>query len=355
MRITILGSGNGACATAADCALRGHEVRMYDFQQYECTLAIIREQGGIFSIGKVEGFAHIAYAGTDIQLATEGADAIIAVGPACSNEPFANEIKHMIQENQLYIVCPGSNGGALVTKNIFKKCENAKNVVIAETATLPYAARTVKPGTVNVYHKLMGGLYIAAVPQTKTEEVLKLYRQVYPFALPAENLFRTMLQNANPVLHPVVTVMNAALIERTKGDFCFYDQGVTPSIGRLIRAVDQERIHIGKALGLDIIPDPEISVMQGYLTEPDYIFGYTNAPGFRGIRAQDALKHRYLDEDVGYGLVFLAELGKSVGVSTPMMDAVILIASTLTETDYRHQAVRTLEGIGYTIEQVQKL
>jgi hypothetical protein len=28
--------------------------------------------------------------------------------------------------------------------------------------------------------------------------------------------------------------MNVALIERTKGDFDFYHQGVTPAVGRLV-------------------------------------------------------------------------------------------------------------------------
>lgn len=355
MIIAVLGSGNGACATAADCALSGHEVRLFDFSKYESALSRIMEQGGIQATGVVEGFAKISYTGTDIEAAIQDADMIIAVGPACSNEPFAQAVKNVIQSNQLYVICPGSNGGALVTKRIFSACENAVDVVIAETATLPYAARLVAPGVVNIYHKLVGGLYLAAVPQSKTMEAIQSYRQIYPCALPGENLFRTMLQNANPVLHPVVTVMNAALIERTKGDFCFYEEGVTPAIGRLIQAIDKERIQIGNALGVEIISDPLIGVLQGYMKEADYESGYTNAPGFRGIRAQESLKHRYLDEDVGYGLVFMAELGKAVGVDTPMMDSVILLASALTETDYRENPQRTLQTMGYTIDEIRNL
>lgn len=355
MIIAVLGSGNGACATAADCALCGHEVRLFDFSKYESALRHIKEQGGIQATGVVEGFAKISYTGTDIETATKDADMIIAVGPAFSNEPFAQAVKSVIKSNQLYVLCPGSNGGALVTRRIFSTVENAADVVIAETATLPYAARLVGPGMVNIYHKLVGGLYLAAVPQTKTMEAIQQYRQIYPCAMPAENLFRTMLQNANPVLHPVVTVMNAALIERTKGDFCFYEEGVTPAIGRMIKAIDNERIQIGNALGMKIMSDPQIGVLQGYMNEADYESGYTNAPGFRGIKAQDSLKHRYLDEDVGYGLVFMAELGKEVGVDTPMMDSVILLASTLTQTDYRDNPPRTLQTMGYTIEEIQNL
>ena len=46
-------------------------------------------------------------------------------------------------------------------------------------------------------------------------------------------------------------------------------------------------------------------------------------PGFLGIGAQPKLDHRYLNEDVGYGLVFMSALGKQIDVPTPGIDAVI--------------------------------
>jgi len=355
MIVSVLGAGNGAYATAADWALNGHIVNMFDFEKYASTLDSIKEQGGIYAVGGIEGFGKLNYVGTDIQRAIEGADVIIAVGPAYSIEPFANAVKHYIQGNQIYIISPGSSGGALVTKKIFEKCDNAKDVVIAETATLPYAARIIGPGTVKVHLKLIGGLYLSAIPHIRTDEALRCFRQVYPFTKAGENIFRTILQNANPIIHPAVTVMNAALIERTRGDFSFYEEGVTPATGRVIEALDLERIEIGQVLGLNIIKDPEIGVQQGYMTEANYEHGYTEAPGFKGIRAQESLKHRYLDEDVGYGLVFMAELANSIGVKTPMMDSVILMASAIAERDYRGESLRTLEGIGYTVEEVHKL
>jgi hypothetical protein len=39
------------------------------------------------------------------------------------------------------------------------------------------------------------------------------------------SVFQTTLQNGNPVIHPAVTLTNAALIERTAGDFRFYEDG----------------------------------------------------------------------------------------------------------------------------------
>lgn len=355
MRIAVLGSGNGGCAAAADWSLHGHDVRIFDFESFSQTIEAIDEQNGIYSVGDVNGFAKIEYAGNDIEKSIDGADIIIAVGPSYSTEPFAEAVKDHIRENQVYILTPGSNGGALVTKKIFEKNANTKNVVISETSTLPYAARIVKPGTVKVYLKLKGGLFLAAIPNSETNRVLELYQKVYPHTAAGKNLFHTMLQNGNPVIHPAVTLLNAALIERTNGDFLFYEEGVTPAVGRVIESIDSERIKIGKKLGVTILPDPVLGMRQGYMTEANYSTGYSKAPGFKGIRAQKQLDHRYFDEDAGYGLVFLLELAKSIGVDTPNIDALLDIISVITGKDYRKEAVRTLAGIGYSIEQVMNL
>jgi len=45
----------------------------------------------------------------------------------------------------------------------------------------------------------------------------------------------------------------------------FYHDGVTLVVGSLNEAVDRERIAIGKKLGVDVIPDPQLGVMQGLL------------------------------------------------------------------------------------------
>ena len=59
------------------------------------------------------------------------------------------------------------------------------------------------------------------------------------------------------------------------------------------------------------------------MREPTYDRGYTEAPGFQGIKAQSQLDHRYIQEDVGYGLVFWQQLGEQIGVKTPNIAAAI--------------------------------
>ena len=138
-----------------------------------------------------------------------------------------------------------------------------------------------------------------------------MMRGVYPAVEKAESVFQTTLQNGNPVIHPAVTLLNAGLIERTHGAFLFYEEGVTESVGRMIEAVDRERLAIAeRARASGCSPSPSWACAQGYMDEQNYSTGYSTAPGFLGIGAQHQLDHRYLTEDVGYGLVFLTDLAR---------------------------------------------
>jgi opine dehydrogenase len=358
MNIAILGSGNGGCAIAFDCAAHGHKVSLFDFEQFPESIKAVQDNGGIYCEGVLEGFQPVAYAGHDIEKALDGAEIIYAVGPAYSTKPFAEVCKPYLKPGQTVIVCPSSCGGAIEFKNSAGLELRDEEIIVAETSTLPYAVRLLEPGKLVIFNKLKSGLFIAAVPAQNTNYVLEQVRDVYPAMIAAKNILQTSLQNGNPIIHPAVTLMNVGLIERDNCDFDFYQEGVTPAVGRLMEGVDKERIAIGNALGVDVIPDPELGVIQGYMTEATYDTGFNTAPGFQGVKAQIDLDYRYFNEDVGYGLVFFQKLAEQVGVKTPVISAVITLASLLMKRDYLGEAMRTMETLGisdYTAEELEQL
>ncbi|NLW49242.1 MAG: opine dehydrogenase [Candidatus Brocadiaceae bacterium] len=358
MRTAVLGSGNGGCAVAFDCASHGHDVRLFDFEEFPDSVAAVAAAGGVSAEGELNGFAPVTYAGHDVEAALDGADVILAVGPAYSIRHFAAACRPHLREGQMVVVCPGSSGGAVEFKSVAGLSLGDRRIVIAETHTLPYAVRMGEPGRIRIFLKLKAAVLVAAAPAVDTPAVIEALGDVYPCLEPARNVLQTSLQNANPVIHPAVTLLNAALIERTGGDFRFYEDGVTPAVGRVIEALDRERIAIGKRLGVEVLPDPELGVRQGYMTEATYDAGYSEAPGFLGIMAQSRLDHRYLNEDVGYGLVFMADLARQVRVPTPCMDAVIRLASAAMGRDYAGEAKRTMASLGLagkTADEMERL
>ena len=355
MKITVLGAGAGGTAVAFDCAAHGHQVRLFDFAQFPDNIATIASQEGIKAEGDISGFGDIAYSGHDIDSALQDAELVYVVGPAYSTEPFGKAVAGKLQKGQTVIVTPSSCGGALAFKRAAGLGVDDDAIRVAETSTLHYAVRLTEPGKIRVFLKLKAGNLLAALPSKHTQDILGLIADVYPSMEPADNVLQTSLQNANPIIHPAVTLSNAARIEMTNGDFLFYEEGVSDSVGRLIEALDKERIEIGKKLGITILSDPEMGMRQGYMLENNYGSGYRKAPGFLGIGAQPQLDHRYLHEDVGYGLVFMSGLGRQVGIETPGMDAVIEVASIVMARNYRAEALRTPGTLGIDKSSVEEL
>jgi opine dehydrogenase len=63
------------------------------------------------------------------------------------------------------------------------------------------------------------------------------------------------------------------------------------------------------------------------------------------IKSPPSLDHRYVHEDVGYGLVPIAALGRLAGVATPTIDALVHIAGLAVGIDYARDGL-TLERLG---------
>lgn len=345
VRITVMGAGNGALAVAGEWSLAGHDVRMVQTEEHSSGLAGIPEAGAVTVEGEIAGVAPITYVGTDFERALDGADVVFAVGPAFATETFAEASAPYLTDGMTVVVCPGSCLGAMAFARTAGLSLDG-GVTVAETSTLPYAARILSPATVRVFHRLNGGLYVAALGQERTAAVAEMLGTIWETIEPAGSVWQTALQNGNPVIHPAVTLLNASLIDRTQGDFLFYEEGVTEASGRLMEAVDRERLAIGEALGVRVLSEPDLGVLQEYMTEANYTTGYSTAPGFLGIGAQDTLDNRYLTEDVGVTMVFFADVARAVGVPTPVMDSIITITEVVLATDLRSAPYRSLASLG---------
>lgn len=355
MKVAVLGSGNGGLSCAFELAQKGREVRLFDFDSFGEQIDAVAREGGIWAAGKIAGYAPIAYSGHDIERALDGVDLVMAVGPAFATPAQGEACRGLLKPGQSVIVCPSSCAGSL---SFIQAAGLASDdgVIVGETSTLPYAVRISGPAAVNVYHRLTGGLYLAAVPREDTDKLLGMVADVWPLQR-ADSIFQTTLQNGNPVIHPAVSLLNAGAIDRG-GEFLFYEEGVTEGVGKLIEAVDAERLAIARGLGIHILSEPELGVTQEYMLEDNYSTGYSTAPGFLGIGAQNKLDHRYLTEDVGFGLVFLTDLARRLGIETPIMDSVIDITSVILSRDFRAEQARTLDSLGFgdlTAEELRAL
>lgn len=345
MKVAVLGSGNGGHAVAFEWAQAGHQVYMYDFDQFPENIAKISKAGGITSDGQLEGFQKVEYAGHDIEKVVKGAELIFAVGPAYSTGPFGEACKPHVEKGQIYVICPGSSLGSVEFKRALGLELNDDSVVVSEMGTLPYAVRITGEAKISVYNRLPGGVLLASLPKKENDRVYDIIKPVHICTEKAASVMQTALQNANPLLHPVITTLNVSRIENT--DLLFYEQGVTPGVGHLLKAMDEERIAMGKKLGFTILPDPVIGMRQGYMAEESYDVGYSKAPGFKGIMAPNTLDYRFYNEDAGYGMVLWLDMADRMGMEVPIMRSLLTIISAIMQRDYAAEKGRTLEKLGF--------
>jgi opine dehydrogenase len=151
--------------------------------------------------------------------------------------------------------------------------------------------------------------------------------------------------------------MNLGRIEDTNGEFDFYYQGSTPSVARLIEAIDKERVAVGRAFGVELPPTWKL-VREWY--DPYGVSGnsiyevHHSNQAYRRSNAPRTTDNRYITEDIPYGLVPLAELGDRAGVETPHIDAIITVGCAVTGRDFVSEA-RGLKAIGWNNLSVEEI
>jgi opine dehydrogenase len=346
--VAILGAGNGGCAAAADLGSRGFGVRL--FNRSPERLAAIVERGGLEMQGALgEGFIEVPVVTTDLAEAVRGADLVMLTVPISTHPYFARGLAPLIEPDQILFCNPGHMGGGLFMAHELHRLTGKAGVRICEASTLAYGCRMKGPATIHIMAR-MTNLPFAAFPTRYQAELYELVVPLYPDLVQAAHVLETGFQDINAVEHPPQIICNAGWLEHTKGDYLFYYEGTTPSVGRVIDALDAERMAIAAGAGIATRPFVEVFHQMGYTTahavEVGTAFGalQESAPN-RWVKGPATLDHRYINEDVGWGLVPWSEMGRAFGVPTPTMDALIVLGGVLNGRDYRSEGL-TLDRLG---------
>ena len=342
--IAVIGAGNGGKTTAADLALQGKRVRLFEFPEFAAALEGLGDPPTLRVTGAMEGVATLEMATTDLAAAVE-ADCVIVCTQALAHARVARELAPIVRPEQVVVLSPGSTAGSLHFAQVFRECGVTEPPVLAEFSTLPYGCRAAG-GEVTVSLKLAKPVWYAALPGKATADVGPALEAIYPCLVRAESVLAVGLNNANPVIHPALTLLNASRIEQQGAAMRFYGDGISPASAGLIRKLDEERMALLRALGYRAQTEPTTSMAQGYCESTDYLECYGRGSAFVSFASPEGIDHRYLHEDCDIGLVMFCSLGRKLGVPTPTCEAVVRFASAVTGVDYLAQDARTLESLG---------
>jgi opine dehydrogenase len=309
-------------------------------------IAVIQDRGGISLKSKddVTGFGQIDLVTSDLEKAIKGSRLIMVVVPAFAHVEIAAGLSPFLQDGQIVVLNPGRTFGAFEFRKVLSDEGCEADVIVAETQTFIYASRSEGPAQAKIL-RVKDAVPLAAIPAHDTQEVLDALEPYYPQFIHGKTVLHTGLNNIGAIFHPTITLHNAGWIEATGANFQFYLDGVTPSIAKVMEAIDRERIRIGEALGKSIMTAREWLAM-AYDAKGENLFeAIQNQEGYRGIKAPTTVNHRYINEDVPMSLVPLASLGEMLGVRVRGMKSIIRLACIIRNKDYWAMG-RTVERLG---------
>lgn len=310
MRVSVLGGGSGGLAFAADLVKREFDVCYW--RRNTKALSRIESAGvTLYEAGERTDIQEFAIAGT-LEEAVDGAELIICALPAPGLHALAPALAAHLSLDQTLFLAPGALAGLHF---------RTKEIPVLEAASLPYAARLQDDGAVRIFVRAQC-LPVGASRHVDKRDVRRLER-VLPCATVTGGLLDPFLINPNFLIHPPRLC-------------CALSSGGTVHLGdtrfanRLTIAMDDERIALRRHMNL---PERHFSVSSALMgrEHPDHIFALSTLKLMRSLDAPDetiGADHRYLKEDVEFGLALWLKLGERFQTPMPVCRSVLTILQT---------------------------
>lgn len=320
MKTAILGAGNTGQIMAFDLAQKGLEVRLYSRSREK---AAFLAANGITAGGKLQGHVGLSLVTNDIRKAVDGAHYIFVMTTAEGHRPVAKALRPVIRDGQTIIVF-NANWGAfemwqeLSPQHMRPGQAGAPHVRIGETGAQLYIGSVQEPGKV-FCKQIKQHVQVAMLRKEDTGAVLRELAFLYPQFTPAGSVLETSLGNSNPTIHASIVLFNLARVEEGE-DFLFYVQGSTRGAVRYVEKTDAERLAVAGALGVPATG--VLDILNSFWPEKktDLFELLRENPSYKLARGPKSLNHRYITEDIPFGVVPLIKLGRDLGVPTPYLD-----------------------------------
>lgn len=338
MAISIIGAGHCGCALAVDLLSRGVPVLLYAHPEHRQNIDTLQQRGYLESIGERGGRFHPQLS-TSLSEAVAFSNHLVITVPAYGHCTIIAELASLDLRKHVVICITGSFFSLMARQHL-----NVRALV--ETSTSPYASR-FEDGQIRILgiKKVMPA---ASLPVDYCREHGTSVEDIFGMRLDVRSsVLEIGLMCVTGVIHPPPTLMNAGWIETSHGAFHFYRDGISPSIGNVIDAMDHERQDVAR--GFDVEDSPAVvEIMNAYYERSFSTFTdfAHHSPEHNAISMAPAhLRHRFITQDVPHVLVPWIALGQIVGVKCPTMLAIVHLASVIHDVNYL-EAGRNLRALG---------
>jgi opine dehydrogenase len=329
MNVTILGAGGIGLSMAAVLCERGHAVKLWTASG---------EGTAPFRAGKtlvVDGILKGEFrptAATSAKEAVGGAEVVLIAVPGNSHRAVIDAIVPHLASGQVVVISSHCSLSALYLAQ--RLAARGLACPIAAWATTVVTGRRKAPGAVNMT-TLRKEVDVATVPAGASGQALAACRALFGERFKqSSDLLAVSLSNLNPPVHMANSLCNLTRMER--GEAWANYGCMTDAVGRLIEALDRERLALAASFGLTV------RSIQDHM---HLSFDLPRGTVGEMAREQDkrrggmppgptTLDHRYITEDVPYGLVPLIAIARAAKVPVPLHEAGVALLCAIYGRDF---------------------
>jgi len=346
MNVAVCGGGRAALAMAADLALMGYKVNLFELDKFKENIKTIIKRRGITLTGKTQsgktGFVKLHKITTDPEEAIENVQLIMVAVPPTGHVPFVNAFSPYLVEGQCILVNTGYWASLRLT-NILKEKNVFQKITVAEANIMPYLADKIGLAQSHIY-AIKQDIKLATFPANKINQVFDLIKLIYPQHKKVPNVLWTNFAAGNPSIHAPLTIpMVGILFDRYK-KYRFYAEATTPG-AKLAEAFDVERLKIAKKLSCDV------EMVFDWIQKTYHYSGNDLSDALRRSAHAERWVPRerlkaMIEEDISYFYVPMVRIGDLIGVPTPITQGIVETLGAMLDTNYWKKGI-TLKDLGF--------
>jgi opine dehydrogenase len=258
--------------------------------------------------------------------AVAGAAAVLVAVPATGYRLVLETLAAYLQSDQVVFISGHLSFGALFLSRLLSQ----RGIIapIAAWGTTIVSGSRLAPNRVLLW-SIRAEVDMATVPQRSGGPMLDLCSLFFGdrFRL-REGLISITLSNVNPQNHLAIVLCNLTRME--KGEVWRQYANTTASVGRLMEAMDAERLAIADAFGVEVRPLRRHLHLSFHVPEgPVGEMVAELATGSNDPIAPATLDTRYVLEDAPFGLHAVGLLGRMCGRPALLHEAGLLMLSAL--------------------------
>ena len=322
MKYGIIGAGSTGKAAAAWLHQAGCPALVWDRSpRKRADLA----QSGLLATGKVEGQLPVETADTLEELAAR-CDILLIQTLAEGHRPVAEGLAGHLRPGQILLVTNCCWGAAELAQVLGREAAE-KGCRIAETSGQLILANSPGPG--QVYLKTVKKqLLLACTDPAATGAVLEALCPEWPQYTAASSILETSLSGTNPVTHGPIALFNLARMDNGE-DYRLFADGLSPLTARFVEQLDTERVTVARACGVPVRTALELLNDAWPTPQPTLYDAFHSNPSYMVTKGPATTHHRFITEDLPYGLAPLVLLGTAMALSGAAQAACLTLQNVL--------------------------